>query len=60
MFESVNTRNPTRKLTPEQVTEIRNRYVPRIILQKNLASEYGVTQKVINLILQRHTYKEIK
>jgi hypothetical protein len=54
------TRNPTRKLTPEQVREIRLRYVPHIVLQKHLANEYGVTQKVINLILQRHTYKEIR
>ena len=54
------TRNPTRKLTPRQVREIRGRYIPRIVLQKNLANEYGVTQKVINLILQRQTYKEIQ
>lgn len=54
------TRNPTRKLTPRQVREIRKRYIPRIVLQKNLANEYGVTQKVINLILQRQTYKEIQ
>jgi hypothetical protein len=53
------TRNLTRKLTPEQVIDIRVRYTRYVVLQKRLAEEYGVTPKVINLILQRQTYKEI-
>jgi hypothetical protein len=58
-MEAIKTRNPTRKLTPEQVIAIRVRYTRYVVLQKQLAEEYGVTPKVINLILQRQTYKEI-
>lgn len=58
-METTKTRNLTRKLTPEQVIDIRVRYTRYVVLQKRLAEEYGVTPKVINLILQRQTYKEI-
>jgi hypothetical protein len=41
------------KLTAEDVREIRSRYRPRVITQKQLANEYGVTRSHICLILKR-------
>jgi len=44
-------KNPFCKLTDIQVNEIRLRYKRRIVLQRELAREYGVSRAVISLII---------
>lgn len=44
-------RQGSAKLTDEQVAEIRQRYVPRLVSQRKLAREYGVSQMHIRRIL---------
>lgn len=60
-------RNPNRsgekhhlcKLSNEQITEIRRKYVPRIITQQSLADEYGVTQGMIGHIVNNKNWRHI-
>ena len=47
-----------RKLTMDQAREIRAKYIPRKYTQEKLAKEYGVSQPVIQLILNNKTYNE--
>ena len=47
------------KLTPEQVKDIRRRYDTMQEKQTVLALEFGVTQRVISLIVRRETYKDV-
>lgn len=45
------------KLTPEQVIEIRKRYVPYVYGKKRLAAEFGVSPSVILRILRGEAWK---
>ena len=47
-----------RKLTIEQVEEIRAKYVPYKYTQEQLAEEYGVTQTTIFRILKNKIYQK--
>jgi hypothetical protein len=47
------------KLTPAQVREIRRRYDTGAAKQVPLAKEFGVSQRVISLVIRRETYKDI-
>jgi hypothetical protein len=47
------------KLTPAQVVEIRRRYDAGLDLQVPLAKEFGVSQRVISLVVRRETYKDV-
>lgn len=47
------------KLTPAQVIKIRAAYDQHGIRQVDLAEEYGVTQRVISLVVRRETYKDV-
>ena len=47
------------KLTPEQVVEIRRRYDAGTDKQVPLAREFGVSQRVISLVVRRETYKDV-
>ena len=50
--------NTPRKLSDEQVNEIRKKYIPRKYSMYKLANEYGVSQETINRILNNKTYKD--
>lgn len=54
--------NPNAKLTDEQVREIRNAYVPysKEFGTVALAEKYGVTNRVIGLIVKNKAYKNVK
>jgi len=47
------------KLTAEQVLEIRARYVPYKVYQRDLAEEYGVEQTLISAIVRRVIWRHI-
>ena len=47
------------KLTPEQVRDIRRRYDAGEVGQVALATEFGVSQRGISLVVRRETYKDI-
>lgn len=47
------------KLTPSQVVDIRYRYDNKLASQVSLAQEFGVSQRVISLIVRRVTYKDV-
>jgi HNH endonuclease len=47
------------KLTDEQVVEIRNKYIPRVVTIPTLRDEYGVTYSTIQKIVQRKTWTHI-
>jgi DNA-binding MarR family transcriptional regulator len=47
------------KLTPAQVRTIRARYVRGGVRQVDLAAEFGVTQRVISLIIRHESYKDV-
>lgn len=51
--------NNTKKLTEDQVGEIRRKYVRGIITYKMLAGEYGVTVMAIAAIIQGRSWKHI-
>lgn len=55
MGEQVN----TNKLTPEQVLEIRGKYIPRKYSCAKLGKEYGVDASAISLIIRRKNWKHI-
>ncbi len=48
--------NPSRKLTQEQVDDIRSRYKEGNIFQRELAQEYGVTRGNISSIIRGKTW----
>lgn len=50
---------PDARLTIEQAAQIRVRYAAGGVSQETLADEYGVTQRVISLIVRRKTYKQV-
>lgn len=47
------------KLTKAQVVYIRNAYDTGAALQTQLADKFGVSQRVISLVVRRETYKDI-
>jgi hypothetical protein len=47
------------KLTTAQVVAVRQRYDAGENTQQQLAAEFGVTQRVISLIVRRESYKDI-
>lgn len=47
------------KLTPAQVLDIRYRYDNKLALQIPLAREFGVSQRVVSLLVRRETYKDV-
>jgi hypothetical protein len=48
------------KLTPAQVRELRRRYDSGKAVQTELAQQYGVSQRVVSLIVRRETYKDVR
>jgi len=48
--------NPSRKLTQEEVDEIRSRYKDGDVFQRELAQEYGVTRANISSIIRGKTW----
>ncbi len=48
--------NPSRKLTQEEVEEIRSRYEKGDVFQRELAREYGVSRANISLIIRKKTW----
>ena len=51
-------RNPSAKLTWEQVREIRSKYIPRRYTYRMLGAEYGVNKRTIELIINNKLWKE--
>ena len=47
------------KLTEDQVIEIRNKAIPRVVTYQMLADEYGVSKRTINAILCRQLWSHI-
>ena len=48
--------NPSRKLTQEEVDDIRSRYKDGNVFQRDLAEEYGVTRANISSIIRGKTW----
>lgn len=48
------------KLSPDQVRDIRRAYDAGGARQVDLATQYGVSQRVISLIIRRETYKDVE
>lgn len=46
------------KLTRIQISEIRDRYVPGVITQRQLANEYGVDPSTISLIITNKRWRQ--
>ena len=55
----LNNQNHTRKLTIKEVSEVREKYIPRKYTQRMLSEEYGVPQSAISYIINKKTYKEV-
>lgn len=51
--------HPKCKLSDEEVIEIRLKYIPRIVTQKSLAEEYGVTQGLITKIVNNKIWDHV-
>ena len=49
--------NPNSKLSWEQVAQIRSRYVPGVVRQVDLATEFGVSQRLVSLIVRGENWK---
>jgi hypothetical protein len=49
----------SRKLTDEQVLEIRKKYAEGLTTQTALAKEYGVSQMIISVTVRRLAYKRL-
>lgn len=48
-----------RKLTEEQVREIRSRYAAGDATQLSLAIEYGISQSAVHKIVSRQTWRDV-
>ena len=53
-----NSLNRQCKLTPEQVNQIRTKYVPHVYGKKRIAEEYGVSTTLVYRILKGTAWKE--
>jgi len=51
--------NPASKLTDDEVVKIRARYKPGIVRQVDLAAEFGVSQRMISLIVRREKWTHV-
>lgn len=47
------------KLSAKQIVDIRERYDTGKCTQQQLASEFGVSQRTISLVVRRETYKDV-
>lgn len=47
------------KLTAKQVRAIRKVYIPGVIRQVDLAAQYGVSQRLISLVVRNETYRDV-
>ena len=56
---NLGSKNPGSKLTEKEVIEIRKKYKPFIYTKPMLAKEYNISEKNIDLILRRKTWKHI-
>ena len=54
------TRVNTNRLSESQVHEIRKRYIPRVVTQKYLAEQYGVSESAVGLIITNRNWKWLK
>jgi hypothetical protein len=52
--------NNSAKLTAREVSEIRNKYKPRIYTGRMLAEEYGVSIPLVEKILARKIWKDVE
>ena len=52
-------KNPSSKLTKQDVIEIRNKYIPRKYTIKMLVKEYGVSDSTIDNIIRKVSWKHI-
>lgn len=57
--DGTGSKNAYAKLTEADVLSIRARYVPRVVTQRMLADEYGVTHSCILLIVHRRVWTHI-
>lgn len=48
-----------RKLTDNQVREIRKKYIPQKYTMQKLADEYGVNRRTINDLIKKYSYKDV-
>lgn len=55
----VNKKHCNSKLTPAQISEIRNSYKPRFTTQRFLAEKYGVSRENIHYILKGKSWKNL-
>jgi hypothetical protein len=55
----IGTTNPMAVLTEDQVKEIRRRYIPRVVTQRQLAIEFGCSQQVISYIISRKLWSHL-
>ncbi len=53
-------RHANAKLTPDQVREMRHLYDTKQMQQIPLARKFGVSQRVVSLVVRRETYKDVK
>ncbi|MCA1589173.1 MAG: HNH endonuclease [Acidobacteria bacterium] len=56
---SEGTKNPAAKLNAEQILEIRAKYAAKEYSQVAMATQYGVSQNQISLIVRRKNWKHI-
>lgn len=54
------TREPNHKLTAADVIRIRKRYAAGDTRQRDIAAQYGVSQRLISLIVRREAWRHIK
>jgi hypothetical protein len=52
-------RNAKAKLTDDQVRAIRRRYIPRVVSQRQLATEYDVSTHLINRIVYGKAWRHL-
>lgn len=55
----IGTRSPHAKLSAEAVADIRSSFVPYKMTYRKLAEKYGVTHRVIYLVLFGHSYRDV-
>lgn len=53
-------RHPGHKLTADDVREIRSRYAAGGISQRRLGAEYGVGDRAVSYIVNRHTWSHLE
>jgi len=56
----VGEKNPSVKLTKEQVLEIRNKYIPNKTTMQEIADQYNVSKQAIYRIVRKISWKHLK